>query len=181
MSDGRLTAADDVFFYELEETKEMMTGEWNISDLEGIRATAAARRQEWQEAWDAPAGGLLVGDNEAFAVIAPPALGLPGAQGQAQGILLGERSHEGLAFPAGGAQALGDKPILLGVQMDCGWAAALPAAGGLLLEQGSPLDPLVAAAGALQIGVVCDLGQRLASQQQQQRVAIDGSKGTVSA
>jgi pyruvate,water dikinase len=76
---------------------------------------------------------------------------------------------------------VGDKPILLAVQMDGGWAAALPAAGGIVLEQGSPLDPVVAAAGALQIGVVCELGQRLASLPVQQRVALDGSKGTVAA
>jgi phosphohistidine swiveling domain-containing protein len=181
MSDRRLTATDDVFFYELEETKEMMTGEWNISDVEGIRATAATRRQEWQAAGEVPAADLLVGDGEAFALVAAGALGLPGAQGQAQGLLLDARSQAGPVLPAGAAQGVGDKPILLAVQMDSGWAAALPGAGGLVLEQGSPLDPVVAAAGALQIGVVCDLGTRAASLPLQQRVTIDGSKGTVSA
>jgi pyruvate,water dikinase len=180
MSDGRLPVADDVFFYELEETKEMMTGEWNISDLDGIRATAATRRQEWQDAREALAGDLLVGDGEAFATVAAPALGLPGAGGQAAGIVLDARTHSRPALPPGAAPGVGDKPILAAVQMDGGWAAALPVAGGILLEQGSPLDPLVAAAGALQVGVVYDLGQRLASLPLQQRVTIDGSKGTVS-
>jgi pyruvate,water dikinase len=67
MSDGRLPAVDDIFFYELEEAKEMMTGEWNISDLAGIHATAAERRAEWQRSQATIAGDLLIGDSEAFA------------------------------------------------------------------------------------------------------------------
>ena len=67
MSDGRLLAVEDIFFYELEETKEMMTGEWNISDLAGIHATADERRSEWGRWQQAQAGDLLIGDAEAFA------------------------------------------------------------------------------------------------------------------
>jgi hypothetical protein len=59
-------AVEDIFFYELEETKEMMTGEWNISDLAGIHATANERRAEWGRWQQAQAGDLLVGDAEAF-------------------------------------------------------------------------------------------------------------------
>ncbi len=62
MSDQRLLAVDDVFVYELEEVKEMMTGEWNVSDRAGIHATAAERRAQlaaWQAAAASP---LLVGD-----------------------------------------------------------------------------------------------------------------------
>jgi pyruvate,water dikinase len=67
MSDGRLLAVEDIFFYELEETKEMMTGEWNISDLAGIHATANDRRAEWRRWQQTEAGDLLIGDSEAFA------------------------------------------------------------------------------------------------------------------
>ena len=67
MGDGRLLAVEDIFFYELEETKEMMTGEWNISDLAGIHATAGERKAEWQRQAQAAAGDLLIGDCEAFA------------------------------------------------------------------------------------------------------------------
>jgi pyruvate,water dikinase len=67
LSDGRVLAVEDIFFYELEETKEMMTGEWNISDLAGIHATADERRAAWQRNQAAEAGDLLIGDSEAFA------------------------------------------------------------------------------------------------------------------
>ena len=48
MTDKRLLAEGDVFFYELEEMKQMMTGEWNISATDNIRATAGQRQQEYQ-------------------------------------------------------------------------------------------------------------------------------------
>lgn len=67
MGDGRVQVEDDIFFYELEETKQMMTGEWNISDLAAIQATAGKRRAEWLRWQQEPAAELLVGDSEAFA------------------------------------------------------------------------------------------------------------------
>ena len=42
--DQRLRTVSDVFFYEVEEVKQMMTGEWNVSDLAGIHAAADERR-----------------------------------------------------------------------------------------------------------------------------------------
>ena len=84
-SDGRLGDFADVFFYELEEVKQMMTGEWNISDQSGIRATAEERKAQ-AATWSASQPGeLLVGDMEVRLVDA----GLPGAQGQIGVGLLG--------------------------------------------------------------------------------------------
>ncbi len=74
MSDQRLLAVDDVFVYELEEVKEMMTGEWNISDRAGIHATAAERRAQlaaWQAAAASP---LLVGDQPRLVCAVPGCL-----------------------------------------------------------------------------------------------------------
>lgn len=65
LADQRLLATDDVFFYELEEVKQMMTGEWNISDRSEIQATARRRKAEyaaWQQAQPAE---LLIGEAEA--------------------------------------------------------------------------------------------------------------------
>jgi pyruvate,water dikinase len=63
-SDGRLGDFADVFFYELEEVKQMMTGEWNISDQSGIRATAEERKAQ-AAAWCASnPSELLIGDVE---------------------------------------------------------------------------------------------------------------------
>ncbi len=58
MSDKRLANEQVVFFYELEEIKQMMTGEWNISDLDRIRATAEARRSAW-ETWQSEHPGAV--------------------------------------------------------------------------------------------------------------------------
>ncbi len=66
MIDQRLLQLDDVFFFELEEMKRMMTGEWNVSDQQGIQATCARRKAEvgqWQQA--SPPASLLIGDIEA--------------------------------------------------------------------------------------------------------------------
>ena len=175
MGDKRLLVQEDVFFYELEEMKQMMTGEWNISDMANIRATAAQRKLDYRGWRQAVGGDLLVGDGEVFAAIPGGATGLPGAAGRGIGpVVATESDLAGLAVTNGGG-----KVILVGVQADGGWAAALPAAAGIVQAQGSPLDPVVAAAAALQIPVVYDLGERLAAIQAQNLAAVDGSQGTV--
>ena len=65
MADGRLSAADDVFFYELEEVKEMMTGEWNISKRTEIRSTGQKRKAQYAEWQQATPPDLLIGESEA--------------------------------------------------------------------------------------------------------------------
>ncbi len=52
--DGRLAEPYDIFWLELEEVKQLMTGEWH--DRERIRALVARRQQEHQawESWIAP-------------------------------------------------------------------------------------------------------------------------------
>jgi hypothetical protein len=50
----------------VEEVKEMMTGEWNISDRSAIHATAAARRADPGKRWRAASPpALLWGDRPA--------------------------------------------------------------------------------------------------------------------
>jgi pyruvate,water dikinase len=173
MGDNRLLREDDVFFYELEEMKQMMTGEWNISDTDGIRARAAKRKLEWQAGQEAVAPNLLVGEAAAFAEIPTGASGLPGAEGAGVGTIAPAGAGVLPSLPAGG------KAILVGVQADVGWAAALPVAAGLVLQQGSPLDPIVAAASALHVPVVVDAGDRMTSFAAGQTAAIDGSRGTI--
>ena len=80
-SDGRLGDFADVFFYELEEVKQMMTGEWNISDQSGIRATAAERKAQAATWRASQPGDLLVGDVE----VRLAGVGLSGAPGAASG------------------------------------------------------------------------------------------------
>jgi hypothetical protein len=67
MADGRLMAAADVFFFEPEEMKEMMTGEWNISARSEIQATNQRRRAEYEGWQGVTAAELLIGESEAVA------------------------------------------------------------------------------------------------------------------
>ena len=81
--DGRLRDEDEVFFFQLEEIKQMMTGEWNVSDLGDIHATAQERKRQvevWRKMHAPP---ILVGDRAAWSAEA----GLPGVSGQATGPL----------------------------------------------------------------------------------------------
>lgn len=63
--DQRIVTLGDVFFFELEELKEMMTGEWNISDRSGIQSTAQKRKLQVKE-WEMTAmPDLLIGESAA--------------------------------------------------------------------------------------------------------------------
>ncbi|MDQ3248305.1 MAG: hypothetical protein M3Q45_03760 [Chloroflexota bacterium] len=66
MLDQRLQAPDDVFFFALEEMKEMMTGEWNISAQAEIHATCARRKTEFAGWQTVTAPELLIGEAEAI-------------------------------------------------------------------------------------------------------------------
>ncbi len=173
MGDQRLLAESDVFFYELEEMKQMMTGEWNISDMENIRATGSQRKQDYGTWQQTAAGDLLVGENEAFANIPKGATGLPGAAGRCRGAVVAAGDPTGLA------RVDGDKAVLAGVQVDAGWSAALPVTAAIVQAQGSPLDPVAAAAAALQIPLIYDVGERLAEVEAHAVAVVDGSQGTV--
>jgi pyruvate,water dikinase len=61
MGDRRILHEEDVFFFELEEMKQMMTGEWNVSDAHEIQA-AAAQRKAAHAALAATGPDLLIGD-----------------------------------------------------------------------------------------------------------------------
>lgn len=80
MSDNRLAAGDDVFFFELEELKRMMTNEWNVSDSAEIKATAAKRKAEYATWRNASAPDLLLGDAPAETLdrLEPSPVLLPG-------------------------------------------------------------------------------------------------------
>ncbi|MCL4857868.1 MAG: hypothetical protein KJZ93_00615 [Caldilineaceae bacterium] len=68
MVDERLLQLDDAFFFELEQLKEMMTGEWNISSRREIQSTARKRRAEYAQWLDAQPSDLLVGESETLPV-----------------------------------------------------------------------------------------------------------------
>lgn len=65
MTDGRLHSAGEVFFFELEEIKRMMTGEWNVSAQAEIRDLLAQRQAEHAANLALHPADLLIGDQEA--------------------------------------------------------------------------------------------------------------------
>ncbi len=68
LSDARIADAESIFFYELEEIKQMMTGEWNISDRQQIQALAEERRAQTAGWRTLHAADLLIGDTPAEAL-----------------------------------------------------------------------------------------------------------------
>lgn len=132
MSDGRLLTAEDAFFFELEELKQMMTGEWNVSARDEIQAQATRRRAEHETLLQAMPAPMFIGD--AAAVCAHS--GLPGAIGHTVGPL---RRWKGFDPQAGNGAVVGAE------QMDSGWSIVLPTAQGVVIACGTPYDPIVAA------------------------------------
>ena len=172
VADGRLTEAEDVFLFELEEVKEMMTGEWNVRRTDEIRARLAERRAEysrWQET--AKQGGygvgeLLLGDGEPVqeAFLATPSPGgLPAVVGTASGPL--RRWVSPQPHHCG--------PAIVGAsQLDAGWALTLPVANGYAVAYGTPVDPLIAAARAWHIPTLTGLDDDY-------RNLVDGAQTTI--
>ncbi|MFN8494395.1 MAG: hypothetical protein U0350_42740 [Caldilineaceae bacterium] len=66
MLDQRLLGEDEVFFFELEEIKQMMTGEWNVSDKSEIQSAYARRKAEYTQWQEASSTALLIGDTAAI-------------------------------------------------------------------------------------------------------------------
>jgi len=165
MVDHRITDLEAIFFYEVEEVKEMMTGEWNISDRSGIHATAAERRQTLA-AWRLTASPELIwGDREAAAL----ATSLPAAAGAVEGDVVIEKNIAGLAAGV----------ILVCQQPESADAILLPAARAFITTQGSLLDPLCACARSLGRPGVVAAGAAIATVSPSTRVAVDGALGKV--
>ncbi len=164
--DNRIRQADDVFFFQLEEVKQMMTGEWNVSSLQEIHATAEKRKTVFAHWQQTPAPTVLIGDSVAETVHA----GLPGASGQTVGPLH-RWEKPTLAI---------DPHATIGTyQLDSGWALVLPFAHALISATGTPLDPLVAAAQAQQIPTVLSLGARYSALAEGAQTTVYGDTGKV--
>lgn len=84
-ADQRVRQAEEVFFFQLEEVKQMMTGEWNISSRQAIHTTCDQRKvdyAQWERQWHSEGGPtLLFGDTVAY----PIQQSITGAIGEATG------------------------------------------------------------------------------------------------
>ncbi|MBP7962685.1 MAG: hypothetical protein KBG20_22055 [Caldilineaceae bacterium] len=166
MSDGRMTAVDDAFLYELEEIKQMMTGEWNISDRDKIVAVAAKRRLQHEKNLAVRPLELLIGDVEAH----PAGQGLSGVIGKVTGPLRRQEKPQPLRC---------NHAIVGAVRLDSGWAPALPVAGAFVTARGTPVDPIIAAARIWHVPTVLGLGERYDQLADGAQTTVDGSRATV--
>jgi hypothetical protein len=82
-ADQRVRQTEEVFFFHLEEVKQMMTGEWNISSRQAIHTTCDERKMtyaHWDGQWRNEGGPtLLLGDTAAY----PIPQSIPGAKDKA--------------------------------------------------------------------------------------------------
>ncbi len=165
LTDHRITSLDAIFFYEVEEVKEMMTGEWNVSDRHTIHATAE-ERQQWVAAWRRTSPPALIwGEREATL----PTAGLPAAAGRAEGCaVLAAKTRD---WPA--------DAILITQQPESAAAILLPAARAFVTAQGSPLDSLCACARSLGRPGVVAAGAAMKTIAPTAHVAVDGALGKV--
>ena len=92
--------------------------------------------------------------------------GLPGAPGAATGRI-------------GADPGAGKRPVRVAVQPDAGWAIWLPASAAVVAVQGSPLEPISAAAGALGVPLVVDAGAAALAFADGTTVTVDGDAGAV--
>ncbi len=167
MADHRITEIDNVFFYEVEEMKQMMTGEWNVSDRSAIHETAVERRQQYARWQQVVPAQFVWGDRPLQARCS----GLPAAPGQARAP----------AQSSAAGQQTDPPPILRFVQPGSGSALLLASAAGFFSAQGSLYDPLAACARTIAVPSVVDLGDSFFALLSSPYVTLDGTQGTVTA
>ncbi len=167
MADGRLQQREDVFFFALEEVKQMMTGEWNISARSEIQATCEKRRMTYMQWQSAPSPWVLVGENVAVPV---GGSGLPVVSGQATGPLR--------RWPP--PAPVQDNGAIIGVQqLNSGCSLILPFALALVAANGTPLDPIVVAARTWQVPTVVALGAQFDNLVEGAQTTVHGDSGMV--
>ena len=167
MTDGRLQQQDDVFFFALEEMKQMMTGEWNISAKAEIHSLCAKRRAEYTQWLTERPAWLYIGDAPASTATEH---GFPGMSGQATGPLRRWKNP---------APQRCEGAIVGTEQLTTGWSLILPFARALIAADGTPLDPIVAAARGWHIPTVVGLGARFDTLVEGAQTTILGDNGTV--
>lgn len=143
--DRRLKAVDDVFFYEIEEVKEMMTGEWNISDLSGIHAVADERRATLATWRKHRPVDLLWGDRKAVATTTT----LPASAGVADGAAFTLHELELHKLEASSCDRRSVRRVYIGAAPESAAAVVLPACTAFATADGAVFDPLAASARAL--------------------------------
>lgn len=146
---GLIARPEDVLYLELEELKQVATGEWHRGRSAEVQAAIADRRAARRDVQTSP-------------VNAPAAAGSGRAQGPAY-----------LAAP--GTEPPPPGAIWLGETADPGCAAFWLAAGAVVVAAADPWAPGVSAARALGVPVVIGAGHAVAAARPGARVTVDGA------
>jgi phosphohistidine swiveling domain-containing protein len=165
-SDGRFLDPQDVFLFELEEIKQMMTGEWNITHTDQIRQRAEDRRGLYAQWQDHRSPAAFFGEMPAWTALP----GLPSVAGRIVGPL---RLQNHLR------PVLCQDAVVGARRVDSGWSPTLPVAGGFIAAAGSPLDPIIAAARVWHVPTVVGLGAAYDKLVGGAQTTLDGTTGVV--
>jgi len=165
-ADGRLRDPQDVFLFELEEIKQMMTGEWNITSTGEIRQRAEERRSSYAQWQNQRSPAAFFDDAPAWM----ERLGLPSVGGQITGPLRRQKHLR---------PVLCQDAVIGARRVDSGWTPTLPMAGAFVAAAGSPLDPIVAAARAWHVPAVVGLGAEYDHLLDGAQTVVDGASGVV--
>ncbi|MBI3957645.1 MAG: hypothetical protein HY328_02460 [Chloroflexi bacterium] len=165
-ADGRLLSPQDAFLYELEEIKQMMTGEWNITSTGEIRQRAEERRSSYAQ-WQSRRAPVAFFDDAPVWMARP---GLPSVGGQITGPLRPQKHLR---------PVLCQDAVVGARRVDSSWTPTLPVAGGFVAATGSPLDPIIAAARAWHVPAVVGLGAAYDELVDGAQTVVDGTAGRV--
>lgn len=165
-ADGRLLDPQDAFLFELEEIKQMMTGEWNVTRTDEIRQRAEERRVQYDEWQSHRAPAAFFGETPAWTALP----GVPSVAGRITGPLRRQKHLRPL---------LCQDAVVGARRVDSGWTPTLPVAGGLIAAAGSPLDPIIAAARVWHVPTVVGLGAAYDKLVDGAQTTLDGSAGLV--
>lgn len=165
-ADRRILDTDDIFLFELEEIKQMMTGEWNITSTTEIRQRADTRREAYAQDQSRRAPAAFFGDAEAWTALP----GLPSVGGEITGPLRPQKHLR---------PVLCQDAVIGARRVDSSWTPTLPVAGAFVAAAGSPLDPIIAAARAWHVPSVVGLGGAYDDLIDGAQTVVNGAKGTV--
>jgi len=165
-ADARLLDTQDIFLFELEEIKQLMTGEWNVTHTDEIRRRVEERRLQYA-GWPARRAPAAFFD-DAPAWTAMP--GLASVGGQVTGPLRPQKQVR---------PVLCQDAVVGARRVDSSWAPTLPVAGGIIAAAGSPLDPIIAAARVWHVPAVVGLGAAYDELVDGAQTTLDGTAGRV--
>ncbi len=151
---GLLEVAEDALFLELEELKQVATGEWHRGRGEEVRALVVERKHS----------ALNTGRAQTF-----PDRPLPASAGKAHGPAA---LVNGFVPPQPAA-------IWLVETADPGWGPFWLGAEGILVAEDDPWSPGMIVARALGVPAIVGAGETVATLPPEKKIALDGATGRV--